>query len=227
MRSPCGCAPTRKSVKSILESGRDRPHAQSEPLDLESPPHGESRSRLLPLMMTINLKGEDDVDESDDRNPQEPEAHGMLQALEEQQQTPTIQALSFEEPSRLSSIAAALSRQSTKSRLLRGAHFKVAAACIEDINYKAARGLDKKRSTRSPPANGSADPKTCSSPARPGAEKRGSPARSPTCCRQGASVTYWRVPRLSRSLSRPRRRSYIKFLKSTAKASLLVLVTRG
>jgi transposase len=36
-------SPTRKSVKSILESGRDRPHAQSEPLDLELPLHGNVR----------------------------------------------------------------------------------------------------------------------------------------------------------------------------------------
>ena len=36
-------SPTRKSVKSILASGRDRPHAQTEPLDLELPLHGNVR----------------------------------------------------------------------------------------------------------------------------------------------------------------------------------------
>ena len=32
-----------------------------------------------------------------------------------------------------------------RTRLLRGARLKVAAASIEDINYKAARGLDKRQ----------------------------------------------------------------------------------
>jgi transposase len=36
-------SPTRKSVKSILESGRDRPRAQTESLDLELPLHGNLR----------------------------------------------------------------------------------------------------------------------------------------------------------------------------------------
>jgi transposase len=36
-------SPTRKSVKSILESGRDLPRAQSEPLALEMPMHGNVR----------------------------------------------------------------------------------------------------------------------------------------------------------------------------------------
>jgi hypothetical protein len=37
------CSPTRKSVKSILENGRDRPRAQTESLDLELPLHGNVR----------------------------------------------------------------------------------------------------------------------------------------------------------------------------------------
>src|SRR3984885_4226974 len=36
-------SPTRKSVKSILESGRDLPRAQTEPLALEMPAHGNVR----------------------------------------------------------------------------------------------------------------------------------------------------------------------------------------
>lgn len=36
-------SPTRKSVKSILESGRDRPLAQAEPLSLDMPAHGNVR----------------------------------------------------------------------------------------------------------------------------------------------------------------------------------------
>ncbi len=36
-------SPTPKGVKSILQSGRDRPHAQTELLDLDLPPHGNVR----------------------------------------------------------------------------------------------------------------------------------------------------------------------------------------
>ena len=44
------------------------------------------------------------------------------------------------------------------------------------------------------------------------------------CCRQGASVQYWRVPRLIEELRVAHGDgSYIKFLKSTAKSSLIVL----
>lgn len=72
--------------------------------------------------------------------------HGMVEALEEQQQTPAIQALSFEERIALIVDRERLHRDNQRrSRLLRGAHLKVAEASIEDINYKAARGLDKRQ----------------------------------------------------------------------------------
>ena len=72
--------------------------------------------------------------------------YGVLEALEEQQQTPTAQSLSFEER-----IAMLIDRErlyrdnQRRTRLLRGARLKVAEASIEDINYKAARGLDKRQ----------------------------------------------------------------------------------
>src|ERR1039458_3483955 len=72
--------------------------------------------------------------------------HGMIEALEEQQQTPAIQGLSFEERIALIVDRERLYRNNQRrTRLLRGAHLKVAAACVEDINYKAARGLDKRQ----------------------------------------------------------------------------------
>jgi DNA replication protein DnaC len=72
--------------------------------------------------------------------------HGMIEALEEQQQTPTVQALSFEERIALIVDRERLYRDNQRrTRLLRGAHLKVAEACVEDINYKAARGLDKRQ----------------------------------------------------------------------------------
>ena len=54
--------------------------------------------------------------------------HGMIQAFEEQQQTPSIQGLSFEERIALIVDRERLYRDNQrKSRLLRGAHLKVAA----------------------------------------------------------------------------------------------------
>ena len=72
--------------------------------------------------------------------------HGMIEALEEQQQTPAVQALSFEERIALIVDRERLYRDNQRrSRLLRGAHLKVSEASIEDISYKAARGLDKRQ----------------------------------------------------------------------------------
>ena len=109
-------SPTRKSVKSILESGRDRPHAQSEPLDLELPiARQRPRSRLLPLTMTINLKEKTMLTNPTIETLKSLKLHGMIQALEEQQQTPTIQALVVRGAHRAHRRSrAALSRQSTR-----------------------------------------------------------------------------------------------------------------
>jgi IstB-like ATP binding protein len=71
---------------------------------------------------------------------------GMIQSLEEQQQTPAIHALSFDERLALIVDRERLYRDNQRrTRLQRGARLKVAEACIEDINYKAARGLDKQQ----------------------------------------------------------------------------------
>ena len=70
----------------------------------------------------------------------------MIQALEEQQQNAAVNAVSFEERIALVVDRERLYRDNQRrTRLLRGAHLKVAAACIENINYKAARGLDKRQ----------------------------------------------------------------------------------
>ena len=152
--------------------------------------------------------------------------HGMLQALEEQQQTPAIQALSFEERIALIVDRERLYRDNQrKSRLLRSAHLKVAAACIEDINYKAARGLDKKQIATLATGEWIRRSQNVLITGATGSGKTWlSCALAQQCCRQGASVTYWRVPRLIEELRVAHGDgSYIKFLKSTAKASLLVL----
>ena len=71
---------------------------------------------------------------------------GMIEALEEQQRTPAVQGLSFEERVALVVDRERLYRDNQRrTRLLRGARLKVSQACVEDIDYKAARGLDKRQ----------------------------------------------------------------------------------
>ena len=177
-------------------------------------------------MMTINLKEKTMLTNPTIETLKSLKLHGMLQALEEQQQTPTIQALSFEERIALIVDRERLYRDNQrKSRLLRGAHLKVATACIEDINYKAARGLDKKQIATLATGEWIRRSQNVLITGATGSGKTWlSCALAQQCCRQGASVTYWRVPRLIEELRVAHGDgSYIKFLKSTAKASLLVL----
>ena len=71
--------------------------------------------------------------------------HGLATALEEQQALPQTHALPFEERLSLLVDRERLYRDNLrKTRLLQQAHLKVAQACLEDVDYKAARGLDKR-----------------------------------------------------------------------------------
>ena len=70
--------------------------------------------------------------------------HGMAQALEEQREMPNTHALAFEERLALLVDRERLSRENGRYRgLLREARLKVAQACVEDVNYKAGRGLER------------------------------------------------------------------------------------
>ena len=72
--------------------------------------------------------------------------HGLAAALEEQQAMPQTHALTFEDRLSLLVDRERIYRDNLrKTRLLQQAHLKVAQACLEDINYKAARGLDKRQ----------------------------------------------------------------------------------
>jgi len=152
--------------------------------------------------------------------------YGMLEALEEQQQTPAIQALTFEER-----FAALIDRErlhrdnQRRTRLLRGAHLKVAAASIEDINYKAARGLDKRQIAQLATGEWIRRTQNLLITGATGSGKTWiACALAQQTCRQGASVLYWRVPRLIEELRIAHGDgSYLKFLKTLSKAALIVL----
>jgi DNA replication protein DnaC len=152
--------------------------------------------------------------------------HGMIEALEEQQQTPAVQALSFEERIALIVDRERLYRDNQRrSRLMRGAHLKVSEASIEDISYKAARGLDKRQIATLATGEWIRRSQNLLITGVTGTGKTWiSCALAQQVCRQGASVTYWRVSRLIEELRVSHGDgSYIKLLKTISKTSLIVL----
>lgn len=72
--------------------------------------------------------------------------HGMAKALLLQRQNPTMADLSFEERVGLLVDAERAARDNRRlQRLLKTARLKVSGAVIEDVDYRAARGLDKRK----------------------------------------------------------------------------------
>src|SRR6185312_16287401 len=129
--------------------------------------------------------------------------YGMLEALEEQQQTPaTVQSLSFEERFALLIDRERLCRDNQRrTRLLRGARLKVAEASIEDINYKAARGLDKRQIAQLATGEWIRRTQNLLITGATGSGKTWiACALSQQTCRQGQSVLYFRMPRLIEEL---------------------------
>jgi len=152
--------------------------------------------------------------------------YGMLEALEEQQQTPAVQTLTFEERCALLVDRERLYRENQRrTRLLRGARLKVAEASIEDINYKAARGLDKRQIAQLATGDWIRRTQNLLITGATGSGKTWiACALAQQTCRQGASVLYWRVPRLIEELRIAHGDgSYLKFLKTLSKAALIVL----
>jgi DNA replication protein DnaC len=152
--------------------------------------------------------------------------HGLLEALEEQQQTPAVHALSFEERIALLVDRERLWRENQRrTRLLRGAKLKVAAASVEDIDYKAARGLDKRQIASLATGEWIRRGQNLLITGATGSGKTWiGCALAQQACRQGSSVLYWRVPRLIEELRIAHGDgSYIKFLKTLSKAALIVL----
>jgi len=151
---------------------------------------------------------------------------GILEALEEQQQTPSAQSLSFEERIALLVDRERLHRDNQRrTRLLRGARLKVAEASVEDINYKAARGLDKRQIATLATGEWIRRSQNLLITGATGAGKTWiACALAQQTCRQGHSVQYNRVPRLIEELRISHDDgSYLKFLKSLSKTSLIVL----
>ena len=152
--------------------------------------------------------------------------HGMAQALEEQRETPTTHALAFEERLALLVDRERLHRQNGRYReLLREARLKTSQACIEDINYKTSRGLDKSQIAALADGAWIQRGQNLLLTGPTGSGKTWiACALAHQACRQGLSGRYWRVPRLFEEIRTAHGDgSYLKILKRLAKSPVLIL----
>jgi DNA replication protein DnaC len=167
----------------------------------------------------------DHVDENTLETLRHLKLHGMAQALEDQRETPTTHAL----PSRNARLAgrsrAVVSTERPLPGLLREARLKVAQACVEDVSYKAGRGLDKSQIAALADGAWIERGQNLLMTGPTGSGKTWiACALAHQACRQGLSARYWRVPRLFEEIRTSHGDgSYLKLLKRLAKTPVLIL----
>jgi DNA replication protein DnaC len=151
---------------------------------------------------------------------------GMAHALEEQRGVPDVASLSFDDRFGL-----LLEREKTArtdrrlTRLLQLARFRV-NACVEDINFRAKRGLDRTTVLRLAGGDWIRAHQVVLLVGPTGTGKTWlACALGQSACRQGYSVRYTRMPRLlGEDLVRARADgSYGRLLQQLAKTELLIL----
>lgn len=127
---------------------------------------------------------------------------GMARALEEQQIMPASQALAFEDRLGLLVEREIVWRDNRRlERLLRQAKLKQAQACMEDIDYRGSRGLDKRFMVTLAGCEWIRRQQNVLLTGPTGAGKTWlACALGNQACRQGFSVMYVRVPRLLEQL---------------------------
>lgn len=150
---------------------------------------------------------------------------GMAQALEEQRGLPDIQDLSFEDR-----LALLIERESTAradrrlKRLLQLARLRLQAS-VEDVDFRAKRGLDKSVFLRLAGCDWIRQNQVLLIIGATGTGKTYlSCALGLAACRQGLTVRYMRLPRVFNDLAIARADgSYAKLLASLARVDLLIL----
>ena len=156
---------------------------------------------------------------------QELKLHGMARAFEEQLQMPEVRELSFEE--RLGLLVEREATERASRRLtarLRRAKLREQAA-IEDVDWRARRGLDKRQILTLASCQWIAEHLNVLITGKAGVGKTFlACALAHKACREGYTALYLRVPRLFRDLAIARGDgSYEKLLKSFARTDVLVL----
>ena len=127
---------------------------------------------------------------------------GMAHALEEQQIMPASQELTFEDRLGLLVEREIVWRDNRRlERLLRQARLKQAQACMEEIDYRGSRGLDKRLMVTLAGCEWIRRSQNVLLTGPTGAGKTWlACALGNQACRQGLSVMYVRVPRLLEQL---------------------------
>lgn len=151
---------------------------------------------------------------------------GMAQALDEQRGLPDLAQLSFEERFALLLEREKAARTDRRlRRLLQLARFRV-NACVEDLNFRAKRGLDRGVILRLAGGEWIREHHVTLIVGPTGTGKTWlACALGQSACRQGYTVRYTRLPRLlGEELVRARADgSYGKLLQQLAKTDLLIL----
>ncbi len=151
---------------------------------------------------------------------------GMARALEEQLQSSGAEALSFEERIAMLVDREAIFRDTKRvSRLLQNARLKVGSAAIEDIDYRAGRGLDKKQFAHLASCDWIRRHQNLVLTGPTGSGKTWlACALGNAACRQGLSVLYVRVPRLLEELRIAHGEgSFTKRLSQLANTDIIIL----
>ena len=150
---------------------------------------------------------------------------GMLQALEEQLEQPSMAELSFEERVAILVDREVLYRENRRlTRLLKAAKLRV-SACVEDINYRHPRGLEKPRMASLVGLDWIRQSLNLCLTGPTGCGKTWlACALGNEACRRGFSVRYLRLPRLFEMLRIAHGDgSYSKLMNQLLKADLLIL----
>ena len=150
---------------------------------------------------------------------------GMLEALDEQLAQPTMAELSFEERLGILVDRETLYRENRRlERLLRAARLRV-GACVEDIDYRHARGLEKSRMASLIGLDWVRQSlNLCLTGATGCGQTWLACAYGDEACRRGFSVRYLRLPRLFEMLRIAHGDgSYPKLMNQLLKTDLLLL----
>lgn len=127
---------------------------------------------------------------------------GMARAFEEQLGHPALAALSFDE--RLAQLIdrELLLRDGKRvERLLKAARIKVGGACLEDVDYRAGRGLERSQFAALGTCHWMRQAQNCLITGPTGSGKTWlACALANAACRQGLSAYYVRLPRLFEEL---------------------------
>ncbi len=152
--------------------------------------------------------------------------HGMAEAVQEQMMTSAYKELSFEERLGMLVDREMDSRQDRRLRmLLTKARFRYPGACVEDINFRAKRGITKDVLLKLSQNGWIKDKRNIIITGSTGVGKTYIVcAIGNSACRAGISTYYVRLPRLFQELKIARvDGSYAKLLQKLSRVNLLIV----